>query len=68
MDTSEIGDFTISYLTVKNRLNRIAAQLDMVNVDVTVETPEFDKMERLSVLEQLENGEISLEEALKILE
>jgi hypothetical protein len=60
--------FGISYPTVKNRLNRIAAQLDMVNVDVTVEVSGIDKTERLSVLEQLENGEISLEEALKILE
>jgi len=60
--------FGISYPTVKNRLNKIAAQLDMVNIDIVVEEPEKDKQERLSILERLEKGELSLDEALKGLE
>jgi len=60
--------FGISYPTVKNRLNKIAGQLDMVNIDIMVEEPEKDKEERMNVLDMLENGKISLEEALKELE
>ncbi len=60
--------FGISYPTVKNRLNKIAGQLDMVNIDIMVEEPEKDKEERMNVLDMLESGKISLEEALKELE
>lgn len=60
--------FGISYPTVKNRLNKISSQLDMVNVDVVIEEPEKDREERISLLDKLGNGEISLEEALKGLE
>lgn len=60
--------FGISYPTVKNRLNKISSQLDMVNVDVVIEEPEKDKEERMDILERLEHGEISLDEALKGLE
>ena len=60
--------FGISYPTVKNRLNKIASQLDMVNIDVVIGEPEKDKEERLNLLDKLGNGDISLEEALKGLE
>lgn len=51
--------FGISYPTVKNRLNALAAKLD---ADFAAPTPE------LRVLESLENGEIDVAEALKRLE
>ncbi|MBW6457712.1 MAG: DUF2089 domain-containing protein [FCB group bacterium] len=60
--------FGISYPTVKNKLNRIAGKLDMVNVGVEIEATETDTSDRLDILEKLESGEISLEEALKGLE
>lgn len=60
--------FGISYPTVKNKLNRIAGKLDMVNVGVEIEEPEIQKEDHMNILEKLENGEISLEEALKGLE
>src|SRR5512136_2025597 len=49
--------FGISYPTVKNRLNAIAGQLEFV--DINPPTPKTD------VLDQLDKGEISVEEALK---
>jgi hypothetical protein len=50
--------FGVSYPTVKNRLNRIAAQLNLVTVDVSAAPePEAD------VLGMLERGEISVDEA-----
>ena len=60
--------FGISYPTVKNRLNKIAAQLDMVNIDVVIEESGRDKEERMDLLDKLGNGEISLDDALKGLE
>jgi hypothetical protein len=60
--------FGISYPTVKNRLNKIAAQLDMVNIDIVIEEPEKDKEERMDLLDRLANGDISLDDALKGLE
>lgn len=47
--------FDISYPTVKNRLNRISQLLDFVEVN-----PPISKSE---ILDQLERGEISVEEA-----
>ena len=47
--------FGISYPTVKNRLNRIARQLDFVDVNPPVSRGE--------ILARLERGEISLDEA-----
>jgi hypothetical protein len=52
--------FGISYPTVKNRLNRIAAQLDFVEVN-----PPPSSMELLG---RLEKGEIDVGETLKKLE
>jgi hypothetical protein len=49
--------FGISYPTVKNRLNAISAQLPFV--DVNPPSPGRD------VLDELDKGEISVEEALK---
>jgi len=49
--------FGISYPTVKNRLNAISAQLPFV--DVNPPTPGKD------VLDELDKGRISVEEALK---
>ena len=49
--------FGISYPTVKNRLNRIAGQLEFVDVN--------PPSSRSDILEMLDRGEISVEEALK---
>ena len=51
--------FGVSYPTVKNRLNRIAAELQLVRIDVT--EPAVD--ERNEVLDLLEAGEITAAEA-----
>jgi len=52
--------FGISYPTVKNRLNRIAAQLEFVEVNPPPSA--------LDILKRLEKGEIDIEETLKKLE
>ncbi len=49
--------FGISYPTVKNRLNRIASQLEFVEIN-----PPSSQAE---ILAQLDRGEITVEEALK---
>ena len=49
--------FGISYPTVKNRLNRIAARLEFVEINPPASQNE--------VLTQLDRGEISVDEALK---
>lgn len=49
--------FGISYPTVKNRLNRIAGELDFVKI--TKMSP------REEIIEELERGEISTEEAIR---
>lgn len=54
--------FGISYPTVKNRLNAIAGQLDIVDVEVEIKQPVA------SVLDKLEQGEIDVSEALKEME
>ena len=51
--------FGVSYPTVKNRLNRIAEQLSMVQVAV----PAPASVEAEDVLAMLERGEISADEA-----
>jgi hypothetical protein len=51
--------FGVSYPTVKNRLNRIAEQLSLVQVGVPAATP----VEAEDVLAMLERGEISADEA-----
>jgi hypothetical protein len=56
--------FSISYPTVKNRLNRIASQLRLVEVDVSTE-PSARPAETGNVLDMLESGEISADEAAR---
>ncbi|MGV8083713.1 MAG: DUF2089 domain-containing protein [Coriobacteriia bacterium] len=52
--------FGVSYPTVKNRLNRIAEQLSLVEVAVAPPEPAAKKED---VLGMLERGEISVDEA-----
>ncbi|MFA6695584.1 MAG: DUF2089 domain-containing protein [Sphaerochaeta sp.] len=54
--------FNISYPTVKNRLNRIASQLDIVDVSVQVSSSVS------SILDRIERGEITASDALKEME
>ncbi len=49
--------FGISYPTVKNRINRIAGQLELVEI---VKAPPGDE-----VIDQLERGDITAEEAIR---
>ena len=51
--------FGISYPTVKNRLNKIAGQLDFVRVDVRISKP------RHEILEKLNSGEITVDQAME---
>jgi len=51
--------FGISYPTVKNRLKRIASALGGVDIEMEYRKP------AMSVLDLLEKGEISVEEAMK---
>ena len=48
--------FGISYPTVKNRLDRIASQLDFIEVE--------ERPQQSDVLAQLDRGDISFDEAL----
>ncbi len=50
--------FGVSYPTIKNRLNRIAAQLQLVQIDVEPTSESRDE-----VLDLLDRGEITAEEA-----
>lgn len=54
--------FGISYPTVKNRLNRIASRLDVPRVEV--EGSE-DRKQRMEILEKLDRGDLSFDEAMK---
>ncbi|MDC7125757.1 MAG: DUF2089 family protein, partial [Spirochaetales bacterium] len=51
--------FGISYPTVKNRLNAIAKQIDIIDVEVDFNQPASN------ILDKLERGEIDVSEALK---
>ncbi|MBO2448953.1 DUF2089 domain-containing protein [Actinomadura barringtoniae] len=55
--------FGVSYPTIKSRLNRISASLDFVDVD-----PEPPATTGAEVVERLQRGEISVEDALAELE
>ena len=50
--------FGVSYPTIKNRLNRIAARLQLVQIETEPSAAPADE-----VLDMLERGEISAEEA-----
>lgn len=52
------GAFGVSYPTIKNRLNRIAAQLQLVQIDQAPATQATD-----DVLDLLERGDIDAAEA-----
>ncbi|MFQ5500372.1 MAG: DUF2089 domain-containing protein [Candidatus Zixiibacteriota bacterium] len=52
--------FGVSYPTIKNRLNRIGAQLDFVSVEAVPDSA--------SVLDRLSCGEIDVNEAVTLLE
>ncbi len=54
--------FGISYPTVKNRLNRIAGQLDVAQVEVSRSVAPDRRKE---ILDRLDGGEISFEEAME---
>ncbi len=56
--------FEISYPTVKNRLNAIAARLDE-SFSASTPTPSDPSRANLFVLEQLARGEIEVDEALE---
>lgn len=51
--------FGVSYPTIKNRLNRIGEQLDFVQINAPSPT--------IDVLDQLESGAISVNEALEMM-
>jgi len=53
--------FGISYPTVKNRLNKLGAKFDFIDLEVT---PESDNA---GVIARLERGEIDVTEALNLL-
>ena len=57
--------FGVSYPTVKARLNRIAARLELVE---TVPTPDIRQPDRGKVLERLKRGEITADQAVAELE
>jgi len=49
--------FGVSYPTIKNRLNKIANQLEFVEID--------SEPAKVGILDRLEQGEITVEQALK---
>lgn len=51
--------FGVSYPTIKNRLNKIGASLDFVDIETAPS--------QSSVLNRLESGELTVEQALKLL-
>lgn len=54
--------FGVSYPTIKNRLNRIAAALPFVDVQPQASTPPESSVS--SILDRLERGEVSAAEAV----
>ena len=62
--------FGVSYPTIKSRLNRIADRLDFVDVQRVgpIEEPDIKTKKDIGeILEQLEQGQVSVQESLKIL-
>ncbi len=60
--------FGVSYPTIKSRLNRIAGQLEFVEVDPAPSPAEVRVEGRSDVLERLNRGEISAQDAIQALE
>ena len=59
--------FGVSYPTVKNRLNRLGAQLEFVQVEAVATAPP-PRTDAGDVIDRLERGEISAEQAVRMLE
>jgi len=60
--------FGVSYPTVKARLNRIAAQLEMVEVVASAPAPPPPRAPATDVLERLKAGQITADQAVAELE
>jgi len=58
--------FGVSYPTIKNRLNRLGERLDFVEIE-SADAEEPEKPDRLAVLERLDKGEITFDEAMNLL-
>ncbi len=54
--------FGISYPTVKNKLNAIGSKLDFIDVEINIQSPVSD------ILDRLERGEIDADQAVKEIE
>lgn len=52
--------YGVSYPTIKNRLNRIGSELELVHISPVVD--------RLEILRRLDRGEISVQQALEYME
>ena len=59
--------FGVSYPTVKNRLNRLGAQFEFVQVEAVATAPP-PRTNAGDVIDRLERGEISAEQAVRMLE
>jgi hypothetical protein len=60
--------FGVSYPTIKARLNRIAGQLDFVETDPLPSPAEVCAEGRADVLDRLNRGELSAEDAIQALQ
>ena len=60
--------FGVSYPTIKSRLNRIASQLEFVELDAAPSPAEARGEVRSDVLERLNRGEITAQDAIQALE
>jgi len=62
--------FGVSYPTIKNRLNRLGEKLDFVAIDAEggevheEEPPVGEKIDKKSILEQVEKGLLNVDEAV----
>jgi hypothetical protein len=60
--------FGVSYPTIKNRLNRIGAMLDFVDITPEPESrPQPSGPSRTDVLSQLESGQLDVDQAIRLL-
>jgi hypothetical protein len=57
--------FGVSYPTIKNRLNRIGAQLPFAEIDPEAEPPRTPVTSTGELLSQLERGTLSVDEVLR---
>jgi len=59
--------FGVSYPTIKNRLNRIGAQLPFIEVQPALEPPPQGRASMPDLLSRLERGEMTAQEVLSAL-